>query len=163
MAASGLARTQVGVRQQLSKLYSLFVLSMIMFEARDEEDILRLSITSVASLGPFLVEAAYLIDRGRLESSVTPPSAEGIAERVAALDGRDGPISMPSRTWAWAYPLRTRAGLRGYLVLGSEVKPSEDARFLVKVLVQQTAVAMANASLYHNAVAAYRRDAVAER
>ena len=127
---------------------------MIMFEARDEEDILRLSITSVASLGPFLVEAAYLIDRGRLESSVTPPSAEGIAERVAALDGRDGPISMPSRTWAWAYPLRTREGLRGYLVLGSEVKPSEDARFLVKVLVQQTAVAMANASLYHNAVAA---------
>ena len=154
MAGSGTARTRLGVRQQPSKLYSLFVLSMMMFEAHDEEDILRLSITSVASLGPFLVEAAYLIDRGKLESSVTPPSAEGIAERVAALDGRDGPISMPSRTWAWAYPLRTRAGLRGYLVLGSEVKPTEDARFLIKVLVQQTAVAMANASLYHTALAA---------
>jgi sugar diacid utilization regulator len=61
---------------------------------------------------------------------------------------------MPSRTWAWAYPLRTRAGLRGYLVLGSGVKPTEQARFLLDVLVQQTAVAMANASLYRDAVAA---------
>jgi sugar diacid utilization regulator len=153
MAASGVTSTPSEIREQPSNLYSLFVLSMVMFEAHGEEDILRLSLTSVASLGPFLVEAAYLIDRGKLGASVTPPSAEGIEAQVAALDGAEGSISVPSRIWAWAYPLRTRAGLRGYLVVGSQVKPSEDARFLVQVLVQQTAVAMANASLYRSAVA----------
>ncbi|HEY3717443.1 MAG TPA: helix-turn-helix domain-containing protein [Jatrophihabitantaceae bacterium] len=153
MPASGVAGSKVGARRQLSSLYGLFVLSMMMFEARDEMDILRLSVTSVPSLGPLLVEAAYLIERGQLAAAVTPPTVEGIAEQIAAMDGGDGAITVPAREWGWAYPLRTRAGLHGYLVLSSHVQPSEDDRFLVRVLAQQTAVAMANATLYQNALA----------
>jgi hypothetical protein len=153
MTPSRAAGTKAAIRRQLSSLYGLFVLSMRMFEARDEEDILRLASSSVASLGGFVVGAAYLIERGKLRAALAEPVAGDVDGQVAALEGSEGAISLSAHAWAWAYPLRSRAGLHGYLVLASELEPSEDARFLIKVLVQQTAVAVANASLYHGALA----------
>src|SRR5207248_7980153 len=52
-------RDVVRLREQISNLHSLFVLSMMMTESRDEDEILSLAVTSVASLGPCRVDGAY--------------------------------------------------------------------------------------------------------
>src|SRR5947209_10833756 len=49
----------VRLRGQISNLHSLFVLSMMMTESRDEDEILSLAVTSVGSLGPCTVDGAY--------------------------------------------------------------------------------------------------------
>src|SRR5256886_9334286 len=49
----------VRLREQISNLHSLFLLSMMMTESRDEDEILSLAVTSVGSLGPCTVDGAY--------------------------------------------------------------------------------------------------------
>ena len=51
--------------------------------------------------------------------------------------------------WAWAYPLSSPYGPGGYLVVGAAGPLAEGERFLLQVLAQQAAGALANAHLHH--------------
>jgi sugar diacid utilization regulator len=130
-------------------LHSLFVLSMMMFTDRNEEDILTLAMTSVAALGPCVAEAGYLV---RDESLVPVASGDrpsrALDDAVRVLGGEDGAITAAGGAWSWAFALRRTGAQGGYLVVGGASEPSRDEFFLLKALAQQTAAAMSNASLH---------------
>ncbi|MBB5158611.1 PucR family transcriptional regulator [Saccharopolyspora phatthalungensis] len=133
-----------------SDLHRLFQLSMTMFERRDQENILRLAMSSVPALGPCQARSGYLLrDRELIEflPDDHAPAAE-LADRLRALQGEDGLIAIPGAAWARAFGLRRPGGLSGYLVVTGEAEPSPHELFLLNVLAQQTAAAVANASLH---------------
>ncbi|MDX3072510.1 PucR family transcriptional regulator [Streptomyces sp. NPDC088354] len=142
------ARARNWDQEHLANLYSLFVLSMIMNDGRDEADIMRLALTSVAALGPCRAEAGHLTADG---SGADVPSAgrralPGLGDRLRQLDGREGPVLVPGRAWGWAFALHTRGGGIGHLVVSAPTTPTDDERFLIHVLAQQTSAALANAA-----------------
>ncbi|MFF7203010.1 PucR family transcriptional regulator [Streptomyces sp. NPDC008141] len=134
-------------REHVANLFSLFVLSMIMNDGRDEADILHLALTSVAPLGPCRPEAGYLPSSDGLvrTPAQTAPDTPGFGDRLASLRGTEGPVPVPDRAWGWAYPLHTGDGV-GYLVVGAPSRPARDEHFLLQVLAQETSVALANAA-----------------
>ena len=135
-------------RGQLSNLYGLFVVSMMMFDGREADDIIRLAATSVPSLSGCGAKAVYLIVDGALSRrDDAEPDAE-LDRQVRLLDGGSGSIVLPDGGWYWGFALRGLSGLTGYLVVRAAVDPSKDEFFLLKALGQQTAGALANASLH---------------
>jgi sugar diacid utilization regulator len=133
-------------REHLSNLYSLFVVSMMMFDGRTEDDILELARTSLPSVSSCQVAAAYLTSDGRLARLNGPVSR--LDAQVDRLAGLDGEVTVDGAAWARAFVLRDFTGPRGYLVASASTEPPGNEVFLVKVLVQQTAAALANASLH---------------
>jgi sugar diacid utilization regulator len=136
-------------RQQLSSRYVLFSVSMMMFDCRDSDDIVRLAATSVPSLSGCEVEAVYLIVDGVLTPSRDggTPTAE-LDEQVGGLGGDTGSIDLPDGVWRWACPLRGLSEPSGFLVVRAQSSPSQDELFLLKALGRQMAAALANASLH---------------
>ena len=145
----------VRLRGQISNLHSLFVLSMMMTESRDEDEILSLAVTSVASLGPCRVDGAYRPaaepggggpperfrePAGRLRKALGPA--------LLALGADDGPVDVPGAGWGWAFALRSLGGHWGWLVVGAPAEPTADEQFLLKVLAHQTGSALENAALH---------------
>ncbi|HEY3238932.1 MAG TPA: helix-turn-helix domain-containing protein [Acidimicrobiia bacterium] len=148
---SGTTDRDVRLREQISNLHSLFVLSMMMMASRDEDEILRLALTSVASLGSCRAEGAYLLDDGKLVSRPEPVARHAkLVGRLAKLDGADRAVAVPGSAWGWAYPLRSLEGYRGYLVVGADSEPSADELFLLRILAHQTGTSLANASLHRS-------------
>jgi sugar diacid utilization regulator len=134
---------------QLSNLHDLFVLSMMMFDGRDAEDILRLAATSVASLSPCTVDAMYLQTGGALcRSPMNQRPDAALDALVSGLTGDGGQISVATGGWRWGFLLRSLGGVSGCLVLRADAAPSTDEFFLLKVLSQQTAAALNSASLH---------------
>jgi sugar diacid utilization regulator len=137
-------------RAQLSNLYGLFVVSMMMFDGRTEDEIIKLARTSVPSVSSCRIVAAYLVTEERLARQHSPPYRGGPAldAQIDRLDGLDGPVTVADGRWARAFVLRDFTGPHGYLVVSATVEPPAEEMFLVKVLVQQTAAALANTSLH---------------
>jgi sugar diacid utilization regulator len=136
-------------RAQLSNLYGLFVLSMMMFDGREAADILRLAATSVPSLSPCSVDAMYLLVDGELVRRPGDQRADvALDTLVNGLDGDGGQISLPDDDWRWAFILRGLGGVAGCLVVRSVTEPATDQFFLLKVLAQQTAAALGSAALH---------------
>lgn len=163
----------VRLREQISNLHSLFVLSMMMTESRDEDEILSLAVTSVASLGPCHVEGAYLPAAGpsgvpefrqvelenagsaaQVQSGLTrfrqPPGRprKALTSALAALGADDGPVDVPGAPWGRAFALRSLGGHWGWLAVGAAAEPTADEQFLLKVLAHQTGSALENAALH---------------
>jgi sugar diacid utilization regulator len=140
-------RDVVRLREQISNLHSLFVLSMMMTESRDEDEILSLAVTSVASLGPCTTEGAYRPD---LERFGEPPGRKrkALTAALVGLGVDDGPVDVPGAGWGWAYALRSLGGHWGWLVVGAPAEPTADEQFLLKVLAHQTGSALENAALH---------------
>ncbi|MGV9366410.1 PucR family transcriptional regulator [Amycolatopsis sp. NPDC003731] len=143
------AKTDSWWRAQLSDLYGLFAISMMMFDGREAADILRLAATSVPSLSGCTTDAAYLIDE---DGTVTPQDAAeeanpGLGAEVGKLGGHSGRIELADGHWRWCYALRGLGGLAGNLVVRAEKSPSRDELFLLSSLGQQTAAALANSAL----------------
>ena len=136
-------------REQLSNTYGLFVASMMMFDDRDADDIVRLAATSVPALSGCEVEAVYVIVDGVLTPSRGggAPTAE-LDEQVGGLAGDDGSIDLSDGMWRWAFTLRGLSGPNGFLVVRASGAPSQDEFFLVEALAQQLAGALANAELH---------------
>jgi sugar diacid utilization regulator len=133
---------------QLSNLRGLFVVSTMMFDGREADDIIRLAATSAPSLSGCRTTAVYLIIDGALSRrDGAEPDAE-LDRQVRLLDGGSGPLVLPDGGWYWGFALRGLSGLRGYLVVNADVEPSKDELFLLEMLGQQTAGALANASLH---------------
>lgn len=135
------------LRQRLGDLRALLVISLLMTESVDEEQILHLAASSAPGLGNWRVEGYGFTDgtwRPGLSSGVVPAS---VTDQLARLDG-GGRVDLPGRAWAWAYPLRSVAGMLGHLVASSDEPPTADGRFLIQVIAQQTGVAVSNARLH---------------
>jgi len=150
-------RDVVRLREQISNLHSLFVLSMMMTESRDEDEILSLAVTSVGSLGPCTVDGAYRpaadpdgAGGARPERFRHPPGRlrKALAAALLGLGADDGPVDVPGAGWGWAFALRSLGGHWGWLVVGAAAEPTADEQFLLKVLAHQTGSALENAALH---------------
>jgi DNA-binding PucR family transcriptional regulator len=148
-------------RAQLSNLQGLLVLSMMMTERRDEREILRVASSSVASLGPARLVGLYLFEAGWREGAGVPPVTP---EALLELGSGGGPIAVPGAAWGYAFPLRGLEGPFGHLIVAADIEPAAAEQFLLRVLAQQTGIALANARLHarERATAADLRAANAE-
>jgi sugar diacid utilization regulator len=136
-----------GLRSRLSELRALLVISLLMTESVDEDQILELAASSAPGLGPWRVAGYGFTDgRWRPGSSGAPPG--GLLRQLTALGSGSGPVDLPGQAWASAYPLRSISGLLGHLVASADQEPSAEARFVIQVLAQQTGVAVSNARLH---------------
>jgi DNA-binding PucR family transcriptional regulator len=139
------AGTDAEYREQLSNLQGLLMLSMLMTASRDEDKILHLATTSVPSFARCGLVGVY---RGDGHWTV-PPTADLRTAVEAQLDGlgrAGGRLTVPGGSWAWALPVH--GGESGYFVVTAEDEPSGPEQFLLRVLAQQTGVALANARLH---------------
>lgn len=141
----------VGLREQLTNLRALLVLSILMTESPDEGQILRLAASSAPSLGSWRVAGFALEDgtwRSGVEAARSGSVPSGLARQIVELPDTGGAVEVDGAAWAWAYPLRSVSGLIGYLVAEAELAPSPEEQFLAQVVAQQTGVAMSNARLH---------------
>jgi len=139
------------LRDQLSNLQGLLMLSMLMTESGDEGKILDLAATSVPSFGRARLVGVYLGEGGWREPVTPSPPAEArgaVEAQLGALGGPGGAIAISGQGWGWALPLRGLEGHVGYFVVAAAAEPSPPEQFLLRVLAQQTGVALANARLH---------------
>lgn len=139
------------LRDRLSNLRGLLILSMLMTESGDEEQILHLATTSVPSYARCRVAGVHRSDRGWHHPSTTlaaDASRTSVEEQIALLGRSGGPVTVPGAGWAWALPLRSLGGYSGHMVVHADDEPSADEQFVMQALAQQTGVALANARLH---------------
>jgi sugar diacid utilization regulator len=149
---------EAALRDQLSSLLSLLVLSIRMTESRAEQQILELATSSVPSLvecrlhGAFIqASGGWLTTSGPLEAGEVQADLEA---QFAVLSEAGGAVSIRDEGWGWAFPLRSLAGHMGHLVIGADKEPSSLDQFLLRVLAQQVGIALANARLHERELAA---------
>lgn len=139
------------LRDQLSNLRGLLLLSMLMTESTEETQILRLAETSVPSFGHCRTEGVHLIDGGwrSVASSLTDRARlADLDAELKALGRNGGPVTSLDRTWAWAFALRSVGDYAGHLIVSADDTPSEHEQFVLQALAQQTGAALANARLH---------------
>jgi len=136
-------------KAQLSNMYALLVLSSLMFDGRDPNDILELAADSASSLTRSTTDAAYRIIAGSLADSRDPgrPMTNELDTAVAENVGVDREIGLADGIWRYALTLRALGGLTGVLVVRAATALSADELFLLKALAQHTAAAMTSAAL----------------
>jgi DNA-binding PucR family transcriptional regulator len=141
----------IALRDQLSSLQGLLVLSMVMTESTDEHHIVHLAATTVGSLGGVRLCGIHLLDRGWQDVAGRCERAEiraDIEAQFVVLSSTGGALAIQGEGWGWAYPLRSPQGQFGSLVVGADTEPDAHAQFLLRVLAQQTGIALANARLH---------------
>jgi DNA-binding PucR family transcriptional regulator len=139
------------LRDQLSSLRGLLVLSMLMTESGDERQIVHLATTSVPSLGRCQPGSVHLFDDGWQEASApcnAPDVRTAVEAQLALLEGGGGRLAVPDEHWGWAFPLRGLEGPIGHLIVTAPEEPPAGEQFLLRVLAQQTGVALVNARLH---------------
>ncbi|WP_033309503.1 helix-turn-helix domain-containing protein [Streptomyces iakyrus] len=124
--------------------HELLAISRLLFDSRNEGEILRLAMDHVSAVGPYRAEAGYLRMQGRLVPSPQgrPAPASAVDRTVRELTGRDGPVAVPGRSRGRALALHGPVGLHGYLVVTSRFRPTHAQQFLLAVLVRLTAAAL---------------------
>jgi sugar diacid utilization regulator len=129
---------------------ALLVLSMLMGEGDDERSILHLATTAVHSLLDGRLEGVYLADSGWQgdDGMSVPPAAADIEAQFPVLSSAGGPLAVTGRAWGWAFPLRSVDSHVGFLVISSMTEPPADDVFLLRVLAQQTGIALSNKRLH---------------
>ena len=152
LAAVDASRADAGLREQLSNLQGLLMLSMLMTESGDEGKILQLAATSVPSFGRSHLVGVRFEDGGWWVPGSSPaPDAQfpgDVEAQVARLDASGGAIAIPGQGWGWALPLRGLVGHVGYFIAAAATEPAASEQFLLRVLAQQTGVALANSRLH---------------
>jgi sugar diacid utilization regulator len=137
------------LRERLGEFRALLVISLLMTESVDEDQILELAASSAPGLGPWRIDGYGFTDsswRPGIDHSTPIPS--DLAGQLVSLGNGAGIVELPGRGWAWAFPLRSVSGLLGHLVASCEREPSAEERFLIQVIAQQTGVAVSNARLH---------------
>ncbi len=136
-------------KAQLSNMYALLVLSSLMFDGRDPNDILELAGDSVSSLSRSSIDAAYRIIDGSLVDSGAPgrPLENELDTAVLESFGVDREIRLADGLWRYALTLRALTAVAGVLVVRAATALSQDELFLLKALAQQTAAAMTGAAV----------------
>src|SRR6202021_287183 len=136
-------------KAQRSNMYALLVLSSLMFDGRDPNDILELAADSVSSLSRSTIDAAYRIIDGSLADSRDPgrPLENELDTAVGENLGVDREIALADGIWRYALTLRALRGTAGVLVVRAATALSPDELFLLKALAQQTAAALIGAAV----------------
>ncbi|MEU9896009.1 helix-turn-helix domain-containing protein [Streptomyces phaeochromogenes] len=128
--------------------HGLLVLSRTLFTCAEQSEIVRLAMRHVSALGPYHAEAGYLATGDGL--SRVPGHDAGaptvVDARMKELGEADGSVSLPERSWNWAFGLRGAGGLLGYIVVSSRSGPDEQGRFLLSTLVGLTSAALSLAA-----------------
>jgi signal transduction histidine kinase len=128
----------------------LHVLSMELTDSSDDDAILSLAMSALPSVSRRCRAEAVWLDgawrtvdflRGRVGPRV------GLEADFANLGPAGGAVRLRDLGWAWAFPLSSRGGASGYLVVGAPEQPPEHERSLIGALAHQTGVALANARL----------------
>lgn len=134
---------------QLSRLYSIFGLSSLLFDGRDAEAIVDLAAEWVSTIGGCRTQCVYryegetLVDsRDRRRKLDTPLDAV-----VMTNPGLDYEIVLADSDWRYAINLASPHGVIGVIVTHAAAPPSADELFALKVLAQQTAAALFTANL----------------
>jgi DNA-binding PucR family transcriptional regulator len=148
---SGPPGPDVSLRDQLSALQGLLALSMLMTESDNEHQIVHLATTSVSSLGRARVEGVYLLGEGwRMTAGACdgPDVQADLESQFTVLSAAGGVVAIMGQAWGWAFSLRSIEGHYGYLVVAADEEPPSAEQFLLRVLAQQTGVALAKARLH---------------
>lgn len=143
------AAMDANLRERLGEFRALLVISLLMTESVSEDQILELAASSAPGLGPWRIDGYSFTDgqwRPGLDHASLPPA--GLTGQLAAFGSGGGQLELPGRGWAWAFPLRGVSGLLGHLVASCDQEPSAEQRFLIRVIAQQTSVAVSNARLH---------------
>jgi sugar diacid utilization regulator len=150
------------LRGQLTNLRALLVLSILMTESADHEQILRLAASAASSLGGWRVAGFVIAGTwwpGPEAPAAKSPAAEslaaespaaagaGLAGQLRALPGDGGPVTVPGAAWSWAYPLRSITA-PGHMIAWAGHEPPAEEQFLAQTLAQQTGVTLSNAQLH---------------
>ncbi|MFE9842044.1 PucR family transcriptional regulator [Streptomyces goshikiensis] len=124
--------------------HGLLVLSHALFSCARQSEIVGLAMRHVSALGPYHAEAGYLATGDGL--SRVPGRDAGASTVDDALmkefGETDGPVSLPERSWTWAFGLREAGGLLGYILVSSRSEPDEQGRFLLSTLAGLTSAAL---------------------
>src|SRR5580692_594916 len=104
------------LRERLGEFRALLVISLLMTESVDEDQILQLATSSAPGLGAWRIEGYFFSD-GQWRPGADPagPMPEGLAAQVASLGSGAGRVELAGRGWASAFPLRSVSGLLGHL------------------------------------------------
>ena len=140
-------------REHAASLHSILALSMLMTESANEEQILHFATTSLPSLAPscelagvYCSEtAAWKLGSKRLEHDRQLRS--GLERQVSTLGQAGGTLTVPGAGWAFAFSLRSIHECVGFIVVLAETDPAAEEQFLLRVLAQQTGVALTNARM----------------
>jgi sugar diacid utilization regulator len=133
------------LRGQLTNLRGLLVLSILMTESADDDQIIRLAVSAASSLGAWRI-AGFLV--GDAWRPGTHAASAELTGQLRALPETGGQVTMPGSPWAWAYPMRSIAGPLGQMVVHADHDPPLEEQFLAQVVAQQTGVAVSNAQLH---------------
>lgn len=137
------------LRARLAEFRALLVISLLMTESVNEDQILKLATSSAPGLGPWRIEGYGFGDgQWRPGSDETVLDPDALTGQLTALGTVGGPMELADRAWAWAYPLRGVGGSFGHMVASCDREPTSDQLFLLKVLAQQTGVAVSNARMH---------------
>ena len=136
------------LRSQLTNLRALLVLSILMTESADDQQILRLATSAAASLGSWQIAGFVIDDAWQADGRHCGAPGPELAAELGALPETGGPVTSLDAGWAWAYPLRSIAGRLGHLIVHAAHEPAVEEQFLAQVLAQQTGVAVSNAQLH---------------
>lgn len=124
--------------------HGLLVLSHTLFACAEQSEIVRLAMGHVSALGPYHAEAGYLVTSDGLARvpghDAGAPKADDA--RMTDLGEADGSVSLPERSWTWAFGLRGAGGLLGYILVSSRSGPDEQGRFLLSGLVGLASAAL---------------------
>jgi sugar diacid utilization regulator len=145
------AEVDPALRDQLSSIQGLLVLSMLMTESRDADNIVNLASTALPSLGQCRLCGIYLSGRGWQATEgpcISPQVRADIEAQFAVLSGAGGALSVPGEPWGWAFSLRSLQGHFGHLAVWADREPPAAEQFLLRVLGQQIGIGLANAALY---------------
>ncbi|MFG2660147.1 PucR family transcriptional regulator [Streptomyces sp. NPDC048425] len=131
--------------------HGLLALSGPLFRSTDGGAILRMAMAQVSGLGPFRLEAGYLLTGDRIVRVPSRESegGEAVDRRVRELVEADGPVVFPTRVWGWAFGLRGFGRLLGYLVVSSRLRPSAQDHLLITRLIRLTSAALSLAAAGH--------------
>src|SRR6202161_3132186 len=102
------------LRERLGEFRALLVISRRMTESVNEEQILELAASSAPGLGSWRIEGYGFTDgQWRPGSGHDPAAPRGLTGQLSRLGSAGGPVEVPGRPWAQAYPLRGAGGLPG--------------------------------------------------
>ncbi|MCQ9130253.1 PucR family transcriptional regulator [Streptomyces hilarionis] len=122
----------------------LLMLSHALFACAEQSEIVRLVMGHVSALGPYHAEAGYLVTGHGLARvpghDAGAPKADDA--QMKDLNEADGSVSLPERSWTWAFGLRGAGGLLGYILVSSRSGPDEKGRFLLSTLVGLASAAL---------------------
>jgi sugar diacid utilization regulator len=136
------------LRAQLTNLRALLVLSILMTESADDEQIVRLAVSAASALGAWRIAGFAVGDTWQTDASDTGSVPPQLSEQLRALPETGGKVTTMDGRWAWAYPLRSIAGPIGHMIACAAGEPTGEEQFLAQVVAQQTGVAVSNARLH---------------